>query len=452
MPAKRASSLGQTGALSGGTARAGELGLPNLARLSDGADTMEAWERFLTGGPNVAVPSQNFVVASWLRSQQLGINPTGRAAPLVATGSAIEQLRHHNAELRAAAASVFAQMGDMFSGSRSMMLLTDAEGVILDAVGDGRTLHQAEHIHLTPGGKWGEDTIGTNGIGTALATGRPAQVHAAEHFCEGIKAWTCAGSPVFEPGTGSILGVVNISGPPMTYQRNNLALAVATARQIELLLGERAVTERMRLLEVCLDRVSEADVAGLVAIDRRGRLVHRTGRVASLMALGQRLPGLDDGSAVENWVDRLPEGLRAEWFYPVTFNGRAIGAMLVVPGRTRVAPSLEPARDRDGAFEAIIGESAALTETVARARKLIGKHVPVLIHGETGVGKELFARAIHGEPSERRPFVVYNCGAVAKELVAAELFGYVRGAFTGALSEGRPGAVRASERRQPLPG
>jgi len=405
-----------------------------IGRHPEAADTMAAWERFLTGDPAAAIPARNFVVASWLRSQQLGINPTGRSAPIVARGEAVEQLRRRHADLLSAASTVFAEIADMFGGSRSIMLLTNNEGVVLDAVGDRQTLEQGENIHLTRGGDWREDVIGTNGIGTALATGRPAQVHAAEHFCEGIKAWTCAAAPIFEPGTGAMLGVVDISGPPSTYQRNNLSLAVSTARQIEMVLAERAANERMRLLEVCLDRISEADVAGMVAIDRAGRLVHRTGRVPGLVELGQRVPGLDGGSAVEEWADRLPEGLRAEWFSPVTVDGRAIGAVLVVPVRTRPAT-----QEQQGAFDAILGRSPAVMEAVGRARQLVGKQVPVLIEGETGVGKELFARAIHFAHDPRRPFVVLNCGAVAKDLLAAELFGHVRGAFTGATSEGRPG-------------
>jgi transcriptional regulator of acetoin/glycerol metabolism len=400
---------------------------------------MAAWERFLTGDPEAAVPARHFVVASWLRSQRLGINPSGRAAPIVARGEAVERLRRRHADLVSAAAEVFAQVADAFSGSGSILLLTDNDGVVLEAIGDGRTLEEGENIHLTPGGDWREDTVGTNGIGTVIATGRPAQVHAAEHFCEGIKAWTCAAAPVFEPGTGAMLGVVDISGPPSTYQRGNLSLAVSTARQIEMVLAERAARERMRLLEACLDGIGQADVAGMVAIDRAGRLVHRTGRVPGLVGLGERVPGLeggglDGGSAIEGWADKLPEGMRAEWFSPVRIDGRAIGAVLMVPVRARGAPAQHGA-----AFDAILGESPALVEAVARAKLLVGRQVPVLIEGETGVGKELFARAIHAAHDPRKPFVAFNCGAVAKDLLAAELFGYVRGAFTGAASEGRPG-------------
>ena len=297
---------------------------------------MRAWERFLTGDAQAAAPAGNFVVSSWQRSLALGIDPGGRAAPLVARGDEVARLRRRHRDLMAAAAGVFAEVTELFAGSRSIMVLTNAEGVVLEAVGDMQTLEQGQDIHLMLGGDWREDVIGTNGIGTALATGRAAHVHAAEHFCEGLKNWTCAGAPIYEPGTDTVLGVVDISGPPTTYQRNNLTLAVTTARQIETALGEQVALERMRLLEACLNRLTAADAAGLVAIDRSGRLVHVTGRVPTPIGLGEKLPGIDRDVAVEEWAARLPEGWRPEWFSPVAFGGRAIGAMLVVPDKPRV--------------------------------------------------------------------------------------------------------------------
>ena len=385
------------------------------------------------------------MVSSWQRSLALGVNPTSRAAPLLARGEAMHQLRERHRELLDAAASVFTELTGLFAGSRSIMLLTNPHGVVLEAVGDLYTLEQGQDIHLMQGGDWSEGVVGTNGIGTALATGRPAQVHAAEHFCEGIKRWTCAASPVYEPGTGAILGVVDISGPPATYQRNNLALAVTTARQIEAAIGERAAHERSRLLEVCLQRLSGADAAGLLAIDRSGRLVHTTGRIASPVGLGEHVPGLDAHLAVEEWAHLLPEQWRAEWFNPVAFGGRTIGAVLVVPDKPRGTAG--PGAGRAGAsevdphrsgFEAVIGTSPPMAAMITRARQLARHRVPVLIEGETGVGKELVARAMHGG-DDGRPFIAFNCGAASKELVASDLFGHVRGAFTGATSEGRPG-------------
>ena len=96
----------------------------------------------------------------------------------------------------------------------------------------------------------------------------------------------------------------------------------------------------------------------------------------------------------------------------------------------------DPQRSR---FDHIIGRSSATATLIKQAAQLAGRQVPVLIEGETGVGQELLARAIHDDVDGRRPFIAFNCGAVSKELIAAELFGHVAGAFTGATREGRPG-------------
>ena len=422
---------------------------PHILRCADDSDTMEAWERFLTGGAQGVMPGGNFVVSSWLRSRAHGIDPTGRAAPIAAQGDGVAMLRERHRALISAAGDIFARTAEIINGARSIMILTDPNGVVLEVVGDRRTCEEGESINLAQGGHWHEGQIGTNGIGTAIATGRPAQVHGSEHFCEGIKSWTCAACPIFEPGTGQILGVLDISGPPTTYQRTNLALAVATARQIEAVLAARATRERLYLVEACLERLSAQDVGGLVALDRSGRLVHTAGRVQAPVRIGERLPGLSERMQVEDWARLLPRDWRAEWFNPVAVNGETIGAMLVVPDRRprRPIPAAPPAAaergsetdPERGSFARIVGQSEAMLATIGRARFLVDKQVPVLIEGETGTGKELLARAMHGEGDSRRPFVVFNCGAVTRDLVAAELFGHVRGAFTGATSEGRPG-------------
>jgi transcriptional regulator with PAS, ATPase and Fis domain len=170
---------------------------------------------------------------------------------------------------------------------------------------------------------------------------------------------------------------------------------------------------------------------------------------------------MDENSAVEDWARHLPEGLRAEWFNPVVVEGSTIGAMLVVPVM-RSRPAGNRMAERSGAagnalgsgvdseagseadpqrncFAQILGQSATMLAAVNRGRQLARRRVPVLIEGETGVGKELFARAIHGEERGGGAFVAYNCGAASKELIGSELFGHVRGAFTGATAEGRPG-------------
>jgi DNA-binding NtrC family response regulator len=93
-------------------------------------------------------------------------------------------------------------------------------------------------------------------------------------------------------------------------------------------------------------------------------------------------------------------------------------------------------------FDQILGESAAIREARERARKLAANTLSILIEGETGVGKELFARAIKGAgPNAEGPFVPVNCGGIPHDLIASELFGYAKGAFTGADEHGRAGKI-----------
>ncbi|WP_233801486.1 sigma-54-dependent Fis family transcriptional regulator [Paraburkholderia sp. HP33-1] len=405
--------------------------------------TMRAWERFLAGESSTSAPQA--LVDSWKRSLQSGVSPTAVSAPIAVHGDEVAALLWRHRDLLAAADRLFTVTADLFADSHSILLLTNQDGVILKAAGDLRTRAAGEKIHLTIGGDWGEGRAGTNGIGTALATHEPTYIHASEHFCEGIKSWSCAAAPICEPGTGAVIGVLDISGPPSTYQINNLTLAVTAARQIEMVLAEQAARERLRLLACCLQRVSSSsDATGMVAIDRSGRLVHTTGRVTLPVGIGERFPGMSETSPVEDWVQHLPAGLHADWFNPVVVDGNTIGAMLVVPARSR--PVTVPLAERNGEadpqrnrFAQIQGQSAAMLAAIHRGRQLASRRVPVLIEGETGVGKELFARAIHGEEGGGGPFVAYNCGAASKELIASELFGHVRGAFTGATTEGRAG-------------
>ena len=415
--------------------------------------TMEAWERFLTGEPLVPAAVSKAVLSSWQRSIRSSVEPRSRSAPLAAHGDALEQLRRHNQDMMWAAQGLFLASAHLLAHSGSIMLLTDPNGVVLDVAGDMHTLDAAQDIHLVGGANWHESVVGTNGIGTALAMRQPVQVHGAEHFCEGIKRWTCAAAPVYLPGTEQVLGVVDISGPPSTYQRSNLVLALAAARQIEAILAERASREHIQLLEASLKFSAPGDAVAMMALDRHGRLIHTNGSLPGIdLRLGAQLPGLEPGLQVEEWARRLPEGLRPEWLHPVRADGRTIGALLVVPRRPRSVTASPPLAavashsvgrsevdpSRSG-FDNLMGHSQALRTAIDRARQLSGRRVGVLIHGETGVGKELFARAIHGDEERSGPFVTFNCGATTKELIGSELFGHVRGAYTGATNEGRAG-------------
>src|SRR3954465_1796235 len=109
---------------------------PGLGNRIEGSDTMLAWERFLTGEPFAQTPTRNFVVSSWLRSRDFGIDPTTRAAPIERDVGKLEELRYRHRELISAAQPIFQEAAGLLAGTRTILLLTTCEGVVLRAVGD----------------------------------------------------------------------------------------------------------------------------------------------------------------------------------------------------------------------------------------------------------------------------------------------------------------------------
>ncbi|MDJ0894429.1 MAG: sigma-54-dependent Fis family transcriptional regulator [Alphaproteobacteria bacterium] len=431
-----------------------------VGNIAGETEIMHAWENFLSGSSRSSSVVRGFVVDSWARSLQSGVDAHGTGSPELLEDDLFDQLRKRQKALCNAAVTTLAQAVDFLIDTRSMMILTDSAGVVLDTAGDDRVVDMGREIHLETGGGWSERAVGTNAIGTALATTRPVQVHAAEHFCEGVKKWTCAASPVRDPADGSLIGVLDISGPKQSFQPNSLALAVVAAKRIEAALAEEALAERARLLEACLSQLPSWVQDGVIALDRRGRVIHMNDRVLERLdrwsvpispALGTAIADLEGARSADDWPERLPHGLRPEWLKPVRIGDETLGALLVIPQRPqRPEPSSTPAPPRIAArpdgFAEIVGQSRVMADSLGRAHRIAANRAPVLIQGETGVGKELFARAIHASgATSSGPFVVFNCGAVSKELVASELFGYVRGAFTGASSDGRAGRFELAD-------
>jgi transcriptional regulator of acetoin/glycerol metabolism len=399
------------------------------------------------------------IADSWLRCRDRDVDPElpGASGPLA--GGALERHRDRHRTLLEASAPVLSAARDFLSDAGSILLLTDAQGIIIGVEGDAATRERAKDIELVPGATWDELAAGTNAIGTALAIGHAVQVHGAEHFCEGIQQWTCAAAVVHDPCDGSVVGAIDVSGTRHTYSRQSLAFVVSAAAQIETRLKQLELTERYRILDRCVPLLSIAHDEGVILFDRRGFVVKANGQAAAALTTAGR--ALSAGHALRvdalnleapGVPERLPEWLPAARIEPVLDRGERIGTFVVLArtaarGTTlpRSAAAADVGREED-AFASVIGPSAALRDAVARARLLAPARAPVLLLGETGVGKELFARGLHAAGNEGRgPFVALNCAGLSRDLLASELFGYAGGAFTGARRGGAEGKLEAAQ-------
>jgi|GEM_PF-205198 len=448
---------------------AAESAHDDLGRYDEHA-TRKAWERFVSDGARAESPSgtlvRRVIERSWLRSVEVGVDARGRGSPETASPDLLHELRQRNRGLLSATRPTFERIGQILGDTATMVVITDETGVILEVGGDRATIDAGHDIRLEIGASWGEAVTGTNGIGTALVTGQPVYVHAAEHFCEGVKAWTCVGAPIRSPIDGSIVGILDFSGPEDIFHRHNIALGMVAANHIELALAEQARIERMRLLEACLSKVRGfAGGDGIVVLDSFGRIIHlsdtapmrwRSLDQATELQVGRQIIDFGPDGVRGDLTVHLPEALRGQNLEPLVVDGTVSGAVLVLGPRPRPAVSnvrsaLVPVPTAVDALTAaklaIVGRSAPLLDAIERAERAANGKCAILLEGETGVGKELFARLIHaaGMQTGKEPFVAFNCGAVSKDLIGGELFGHAAGAFTGATRDGRQGRFETAQ-------
>ena len=163
--------------------------------------------------------------------------------------------------------------------ARHMMIVTDAQGHILWREGQHDVLRRAERVELVEGTRWSEESIGTNAMGTALASDAPVRIHSSEHLVHAYHQWTCAAAPIHDPDTGETVGVVDVTGPADTFHPTTMSLVVAAAR-----LAENHLSTRMALRDEVLRARNLPHLTGLGGAP--GALLSPRGRVLAAQPLG----------------------------------------------------------------------------------------------------------------------------------------------------------------------
>ena len=419
-----------------------------------------ARERLLSVGTLPDESVRSVIKASWQRCVSEEVNPQVAKRVIDLRGEQLENIRESHRELICASETIMRDAHDLLAESGTMMHLVAPSGVILLSQGDPKTLDLAHQYQLVPGANWDERVAGTNAIGTALSIGSPVQVHAYEHFCENINSWTCSAAVIRDPFEDKILGAVNISGLKNTLHDYCLALAVSGARRIEGQLAHLLLSKRELLLGETLDRFAAPGNDGRLLLDLEGRLVRsnqQAGRV--LAARGIKLDltpynpilSLNGERRLALPVQTLLAQLQREWVEPVRHRGTTIGYFAVIPfplprsSQTQARSGGARGGAEGTGFGRLVGQSTLFLKTVQQAERLAKAPIPVLLQGETGVGKELFANAMHeAGPHRDGAFIALNCGGLSRDLLAGELFGYVEGAFTGARRGGMTGKIEAA--------
>lgn len=353
----------------------------------------------------------------------------------------------------------------LLQGGGFCLNFTNAEGYILYTVYDMDLKDYFDRRNCRPGYRWTEQDLGTCAIGLTIAEKRPIFLPGHAMYSVHARNITNAASPVFGID-GEFLGVICISGYAERVHIHTLGLVCQAAEAIKSHLKEQQNSRELAIKNKYMQALLEAGTRGLVTIDPSGYIVQTNKKACTWLNLPTKhigKPFMDFVTADFNldaeilshkgFLLREVRSKNRKYFLslaPVNSeNGDNLGGVLSI---TKHKEMVELAMEIAGAeafftFNSIIGKSPSLLSSIEMAKIAAKNDAPVLLLGETGTGKELFAQAIHNASVRSdKPFIALNCGAIPKELLESELFGYEEGAFTGAQKGGRAGKFEIADR------
>ncbi|MCC7250795.1 sigma-54-dependent Fis family transcriptional regulator [Hyphomicrobium sp.] len=413
-------------------------------------------------GPTEDMPS--LIVSSWKRCvSEYKLDRAGNKGPEIVTINELRRAIDPLDLLRHVARPEIERLMGQVAASSYVVMLADPNGIALDVWTSSSPDRALRRVGVCEGAAWAEMHAGTNGVGTSIASRRAVTIHRSQHFFFSYSNLTCTAVPIFDP-KGQVIAALDASSVadlPQEMQPLVCELVIATARRIE----RRYFLERNRnraILRVEWGLDGEQDGSGfLIALDDNGCAVEVQGsggadlrRIDCEALIGQPLSDFME----INWQDvgRSAKSAHIEriGIARLKDSDRPCFASMMALARSKAAASSKPASARasggTAAFsgsgkldlDALAGNDSIMREHVRTVRRLVNKNLPILLHGETGTGKEEFARGIHDVGSRAsKPFVVIDCSSIPESLIESELFGYETGTFTGARREGRRGRI-----------
>ncbi|RAI64153.1 sigma-54-dependent Fis family transcriptional regulator [Pseudomonas fluorescens] len=396
------------------------------------------------------------IARSWLRClEDYHLDPALSIAPTVLEHGRVLESRERLQQVLHIAGNEMTSLHQQLSGAGHAVLLTDARGVILNCVTAPAERQIFERAGLWLGADWSEACEGTNGIGTCLVERQSLTIHQDEHFRGRHTGLTCSASPVFDPH-GELLAVLDVSSARRDASRQSqfhtMALVNLSAKMIESCYFLRCFDSqwllRFHLQAESVGLFSE----GLLAFDGEGRICAVNQSALNLLGhirgglLGKPVEAFFDCS-LDELLGRASISAAASW--PLrTRDGRKLFAVLRGEARRPLPTPRVPAPEVAQAprLAGICLDDATLQADFRKALRVYERDVPLLINGETGSGKEAFAKAVH-HASQRaeKAFVALNCAAIPESLIESELFGYRGGSFTGARKEGMRGKLQQAD-------
>lgn len=413
--------------------------------------------------------SKDYIERSHQRSINFGVDDNRVYSTKILQGDELQKKLEKNSDLIVTTGPFMNQLYNFVKGSCFFAILTDEEGCILNVIGDADVLEVAFQLEMVPGAYMNEEHIGTNAMGTALAEGIPVQVSGEEHFIKVYHRWTCSAAPIRDD-EGRIIGTLNLTGYSHLVHSHTLGMVVAAVHAIEQMLKITKTNSKLKIAKKYIETIIDSIEVGIFTVGPKGYMKTLNKTASGMLGysqqeiIGMRVDGLVEGwQGIQDSVVKNIGYLEEEAFisgrekkihcdlsaYPILDeNQHPQGIVCVIREIKRVRRLANKITGNQAfyTFDKIVGQSERFLQVLDYAQKISDSPSTVLITGESGTGKEVFAQSIHNNSSRREEaFVAINCGALPRNLIESELFGYEEGAFTGAKRGGQVGKFELAD-------
>lgn len=432
----------------------------NHSSLDNTPAILQARSEFLSNGHVKQGAIAEAIERSWRRCLASGVNTHSPANLEVVTAQELAHKREQNHQLLTLARPEMETLNEQIAHTRNIVILTDDEGVILHSLGGHHFMQEDQRIALSAGASWREDHRGTNAIGTVIVEQAALSVQGAEHFMAQHHSLSCSAVPIFG-AENQLMATLDVSNDFSMSQQHTLALVKMSAQMIENRLFLASYQSdvvlhfhaRPEFIGTLWEGVAMfTDDGQLIAVNRSGQfqLSLNTQQKHSNQMYGK--PKIDFSQLFDISLSQLLRqvGSADKLVMPLRLNNGARLYVQVELQHKKLQPSTATAhgvkRGSAANLDLLNSGDAKVERAISQIKQVLSRDIPILIQGETGAGKELFARAIHeASPQHKGPWVAVNCAALPDGLIEAELFGYEEGAFTGAKRKGSSGKIEQAD-------
>ncbi|MDO9152030.1 MAG: sigma-54-dependent Fis family transcriptional regulator [Methylotenera sp.] len=417
---------------------------------------LQARKEFLSNGNVEQGAIAEAIERSWRRCMANGIDTNSPQSLEIVTAQELALKREQNQQLLKLAQPEMETLNEQIAHTRNVVILTDDEGVILHSLGGHHFLNEEQRIALSAGASWHENHRGTNAIGTVLIEQSALTVQGAEHFMAYHHSLSCSAVPIFG-AENQLIATLDVSNDSNTSQQHTLALIKMSAQMIEnrLFLASHQgdvvlhFHARPEFIGTLWEGVAIFTEGGqLVAINRSGQFQLSLNTNASNTKNERAYPQVNFDQLFDIPFTSLVRqtGSTDKLIVPLRLNnGARIYVQVELLHKKQWISTTPPAivkRTSAANLDLLDSGDSKISRAIQQIKQVLSRDIPILIQGETGVGKELFARAIHEASAQHKgPWIAVNCAALPEGLIEAELFGYEEGAFTGARRKGSPGKI-----------